>query len=81
MAKKRTEKTMSLRGVKTEAAICRLPRDHYNVRNWSIMTDGYRVWISQQKMGERRTDHVEVPKKIFDRLFDAYAKPQKIVRA
>ncbi len=42
------------------------------------MTDGYRVWISKQKVGEKRTDHVEVPKAIFDRLFDAYAKQRTV---
>jgi len=42
------------------------------------MTDGYTVWISKQKIGENRTDHIAVPKAIFDRLCDAYTKPRKL---
>lgn len=67
-------KTRSLRQVTDTDEVCELRRDHYEYRNWSIMTDGYRVWISKQKVGENRTAHIEVPKAIFDRLFDSYGK-------
>lgn len=70
-------KATSLRTAKTEAQIIDLPRDHYDFNNWSIMTDGYRVWISKQKLGEQRTDHIEVPKGIFDRLLTLYEREQK----
>jgi hypothetical protein len=69
-------KATSLRSAKTEAQIIELPRDHYGFNNWTIMTDGYRVWISKQKLGEPATDHIEVPKGIFDRLLTLYEREQ-----
>lgn len=70
----------SLRQAKTEADVIRLERDNYGFQNWTIMTDGYRVWISHQKVGEPSTDHIDVPKGIFDRLLVMYEREQKIVR-
>ena len=72
------ERTNSLRKAKTEAAICKLPRDHFEIGDWCIMSDGVRVWISQQAPGEPRTDHIEVPKAIFDRLLNRYERLQKV---
>lgn len=66
----------SLRQVKSEADVIKLRRDHYTFQNWTIMTDGYRVWISKQKVGENRTDHVEIPKRIFDQLLARYELDQ-----
>lgn len=71
-------KATSLREIKSFDAVCELPRDHYEIGDWCIMTDGIRVWISQQAMGEQRTDHIEVPKAIFDRLLARYERPQKV---
>lgn len=51
-----------------------LRRDHYNVLDWTILTDGYRVWISKQKIGKPPTDKIEIPKRIFDRLLACYCK-------
>lgn len=70
-------KTKSLRQVRSIEEVCAMPRDHYEYRDWSIMTDGVRVWISKQKVGQNRTDHIEVPKTVFDRLFDAYGKQRQ----
>lgn len=69
---------LSLRDVKTTKEICSLGRDHYDFGDWSIMTDGFRVWISKQKIGESRTDHIEVPKQIFDKMIDRYCEPKPI---
>ena len=71
-------KTRSLRLVKSEAQVCEIPRDHYRFQNWSIMTNGHQVWISKQRVGEQRTDHIEIPKGIFDRLLALYEKPQPV---
>ncbi len=71
-------KAASLRTVKTPDEVCRLRRDHYEIGGWSIMTDGVRVWISQQVVGEKCTDHIEVPKAIFDRLIARYERPQNL---
>lgn len=80
MAKNPKADTLSMRSAHNFDAVCRLPRDRYGRANWSIMTDGERVWISKQKMGENRTSYIEVPKKIFDFLFDQYGKPRACVR-
>jgi len=69
-------KATSLRSARTEAQIIDLPRDHYGFQNWCIMTDGYRVWISHQKIGEPRTAEIEVPKGIFNRLPALYEREQ-----
>lgn len=71
-------KTRSLRQVRNLDDVCKLRRDNYEHKDWSIMTDGYCVWISKQKVGEDRTHHIEVPKAIFDKLFDSYGKPTPI---
>lgn len=67
-------KTTSLRQVKGTKDICSVRRDHHDFGDWCIMTDGYRVWISKQKIKHPRTDHIEIPKTIFDKMFDAYGK-------
>jgi hypothetical protein len=69
-------KATSLRAAKSEAQIIELPRDHYGCNNWTIMTNGHNVWISQQKLGEPPTDQIEVPKGIFDRLLTFYEREQ-----
>lgn len=69
-------KAISLRAAKTEAQIIELPRSVFSFQNWRIHTDGYRVWLAKQKVGESPTDHIEVPKGIFDRLLTMYEREQ-----
>ena len=71
-------KQMSLRDVRNIDALDSLRRDHYDHGDWYIMTDSNRVWISKQKIGHERTDHINVPKAIFDKMIDDYLKPQSI---
>ena len=73
-------KATSLRAVKSEAQIIKLKRDHYSFQNWTIMTDGYRVWVSRQEIGKQPTHHIEIPKGIFDRLLVLYELEQETVR-
>jgi hypothetical protein len=68
---------ISLREAKSERAVCKLPRDNFEVADWNIMTDGTTVWISEQKLGRPPTQSLHVPKKIFNRLLAAYEKPQR----
>lgn len=58
--------------------ICRMPRDHKYVGDFSIMTDGYTFWLSQQKTGEAPAQNFEIPKKKFNRLLAWYLKPAKL---
>lgn len=73
-------KQRSLRQVRSFDEVCDLTRDCLTWGDWSIMTDGVRVWISRQKIGEKPTHNIEIPKPIYDRLHDAYSRPLKIVR-
>lgn len=65
--------TRSFRQAK-EADLIRMRRDHATLGDWRIMTDGYRTWIARQEIGQKPSHHIEVPKRIFDRLIDAYTK-------
>jgi len=47
-------------------------RDHTEVGDWCLMTDTDVVWISQQKIGEDRTQHIEIPRAVFNRLLVWY---------
>lgn len=69
---------VSLRQAKDLPTICKLKRDNYDVGPWSIMTDGRTVWISKQKVGEKPTDQIAIPKHIFDRLLACYEKPKLV---
>ena len=66
----------SLRQARNTSDVISLRRSHYGQNNWRIMTDGIRVWISQQRIGEAPTDRIEVPKGIFDRLLALYEREQ-----
>ncbi len=67
-------KSISLRQAKGAKDICSVRRDHYDFGDWTIMTDGHHVWISKQKVKHPQTDHIAMPKAIFDKMFDAYGK-------
>lgn len=73
-------KEISLRQARDLPTICTLSRDNYSVGDWTIMTDGYTVWISKQKLGHPCTAEITVPKKVFDRLLMFYERPQRRVR-
>jgi hypothetical protein len=70
-------KATSLRAARSLDQIIELPRDNYGFNNWSIMTDGHTVWISKQRIGEKPTHQIDVPKGIFDRLLTLYEREQK----
>jgi hypothetical protein len=77
---KTKKKILSLRTANFNE-LCTLAKDHYDIGDWTIATDGEgTVWISQQAMGCERTDHIEIPRKIFNCLVDAYQKPRNPVR-
>lgn len=53
----------------------RMRRAHTEVGDFSLMTNGEAVWLSEQKIGEERTQHIKLPKGIFNRLLVWYEKP------
>lgn len=65
----------SLFECKTFDELCALPRDHYDVSNFTIMTDGVSVWISEQSERQSCRQEIHVPKGIFDQLIRKYITP------
>lgn len=80
MAVAAAKKTLSLRDAKTEKEVCLLQRDHFDVGDFGVMSNGTTVWLTEQRLGEKQKQVIEVPKKVFDKLIDVYMKPQKTGR-
>jgi len=76
----RPTKTAVAPCVATSNEICRLARDNTNSGNFSLSTDGYRVYVGDQAMGEAPKQGIEMPRKTFNRLLRWYLKPSKFVR-
>jgi len=66
--------------VASENELCRVRRGNISAADFSIMTDSYTVWLSEQKMGEQQKQHIEMPRATFNKLIRWYLKPQKFVR-
>lgn len=64
-----------------EAQLCRITIDNKDAGDYSIMTDSHVVWLSEQKMGEERKQHIEIPRKEFNRLIRWYLRSQVAVRS
>lgn len=66
--------------------LCAMKRDHVDVGDFSIMTDSRVVWLSEQKIGEDQTQHIEIPRGKFNRLLAWYLgswggkRPRKVRR-
>ena len=59
--------------------LSRISRDHFDVGDWSIMTDSSVVWLTKQKLGERPSLEMEIPAKTFGRLIKWYLRPQVMI--
>lgn len=61
-----------------EEQTCKLDRSWVEVaRDWSILTDGYEVSLSQQPHGESPIQHISIPKKHFDKMVKWYLEKQQ----
>ena len=56
--------------------ILKLKRDWKEFKDFTILTDGYRVWLSEQKIGEHPKQEIGIPKHFFDKLIKWYLKEQ-----
>ena len=65
----------------SEAQLCRISRDNFETKDFSIMTDSYTVWLSEQKMGEQQKQHIGMPRAIFNKLVRWYMRSQVAVRS
>jgi hypothetical protein len=58
--------------------LCSIERDHFRVGDFSILTDGYCVWISERKPEGEQKQHIKLPPKVFRELAGWYFEPQQI---
>lgn len=54
----------------------KLKRSHRSFGNHSILTDGYRVSLSEQKVGEAPKQHIIISRTRFNQLIDWYLADQ-----
>jgi hypothetical protein len=66
---------------KDEATACGLRITHKDVKDFWVLTDGYRVSIAQQLTGEPPTQHVMIPRAVFNEMVDWYMREQKAAKA
>ena len=69
MATKRVKTPIEARNIDD---MVKMPRDNVGIGDWSLMTDGFMVWLGKQKLGERPTAEFEIPKRVFDRFIGWY---------
>ena len=58
----------------TDDELCAMEYDNVQVGDFSIMTDTHTVWLSQQAMGEYRTQHCEISRDAFNKLIRWYTQ-------
>lgn len=51
----------------TFAQICRMKTNHHSTGDFTLMTDGYSVWLSEQGMGEEPEQRFEMTRLQFNR--------------
>lgn len=56
--------------------VCRLRTDHFDVGGAWILTDGYTVSVTKQKVGESSTEGVTLAREDFNRLISWYLREQ-----
>jgi hypothetical protein len=62
---------------KGERRAIKLKRSVRSFGGFWILTDGYRVSVSQQKTGEAPTQHICISRARFNQLIDWYLKDQR----
>ena len=63
---------------KTIDQVCALRRDNFDAGDFWIITDGYNVSLAEQKVGEKSTGMVTIPRREFNRLVTWYMREQKV---
>lgn len=64
----------------TENQLCRIKRDNYDYYHHWILTDSYRITIAAQKIGEKPTQSITIPRHIFNALVRFYTTPQPLAQ-
>lgn len=63
----------------TQTEICCIHRTLFESGDWTLLTDGLYVYLTEQRMGEYPIQKFEIPRAIFNRLIRRYERKQ-IVR-
>lgn len=69
-------KAKSLMDCRNADQVVKLERDHFEYDNFGVLSDGYTVWLHEQKIGEMPQQSFQIPKRVFDALIRRYIKPQ-----
>lgn len=56
----------------TAKQICNMSHDNVQVGDFSIMTDSFTVWLSEQAWGEMPKQKIAIPRRVFNKLIDWY---------
>lgn len=68
---------MRPRDAKTETDICRLRSDHTDTETHWLMVNGGHVTLTAQRVGEKPTESMEIPRRTFCAMVDWYMREQK----
>ncbi len=60
-----------------EDQVCELQTSLHTLKNFWILTEGYRVSLYEQKSSESPTQHITIPKRQFDALVEWYMREQE----
>lgn len=58
--------------------ICEMPCDSVDCKDFTLMTNGTTVWITEQKSGEQLTQRLTISRSVFNALVREYQKPRKL---
>lgn len=58
--------------------LCELGRDNWAYGNHWMLTDGYTVTVCAQKLGEKPTESITLPRRVFNALLKGYTQPQRV---
>jgi len=60
------------RTVATTSQLCDMPRDNVSTPDYWMMTDGWRVTLARQRVGEPASEMATIPRNVFDAFADWY---------
>ena len=60
--------------------LCRISRDNKEVKDFSILTDGVNVHLTEQRVGSRPMQMFTLPRSYFNKLIKWYLAAQVAVR-
>ena len=68
---------MTPKEAKTFEQICKLPRDNVESGDFSIVLGSQEIYLAEQRPGEDRKQHIEIPRLNFNALVKWYLTGRK----